>query len=91
MKNEITINDLSVSVDKLTNLVDNLAVMVSTRFDKMDTRIDKLENGMNARFDKIDERFDVIENIKLHGLETRLEHQEDKMLQAQVFLKTKFA
>ena len=90
MKNEIKKEEIETDTEMLARIMLN-------GFDEI-KRTMATKEEMNAgfaevttRLDKIDERFDVIENIKLHGLETRLEHQEDKMLQAQVFLKTKFA
>ena len=84
--------------------IEMLARIVVDRFDVLENRFDILEKTMatkqdvhdlrtemNQRFDDVDNRLAILENVKFHNLETRLEKQEDKMLQAQVFLKTKFA
>jgi hypothetical protein len=91
MKNEIKKEEGETEVEMLARIVINRFDKMDARFDKMDARIDTLESGMKAGFDEVNTHLAVIENIKFRGLENRLERQEDKMLQAQVFLKTKFA
>lgn len=82
----VKVDTLATTVDTLSTTVENLAIMTARSFERTATK-----EEMKAGFDEVNTHLAIIENIKFRGLENRLELQEDKMLQAQVFLKTKFA
>ena len=67
--------------DVLENRFDGL----EKRMDLMSTDVHDLRTEMNQRFDDVDNRLAILENVKFHNLETRLEKQEDNMLQAWIF------
>ncbi len=81
-----TVDNLATKVDTLATTVDNLAMMTARGFERTATKED-----LNNLREEMNDRFDIIENIKFRGHENRIERLEDKMLQTQVFLKTKFA
>jgi len=70
----MTIEDLAVNVEKLTNIVqegfkktatktelENLAIMTAKSFALVDERFDSMKEEIDERFEKVDERFDTMD------------------------------